>query len=181
MKYLLHGEESDRLRFRSIDKNDYDLWLAFHKDPSSRQYWNSEFESPEIECTKWYEKQFYRYENDLGELNALVLKETDELIGHCGLIVQTVDDKIELEIGYSMIPKFWNKGYATEAAKKCKDHAFENHFTESLISIISIGNLPSQKVATKNGMKVRNPTVYKTNDVFIFSINRDEWLLNESK
>ena len=176
MKYLLHGEETERLEFRLIDQEDYNDWLEFHKDPNTRKYWISEFETPEIECTKWYERQFYRYQNDLGGMNALILKGTNELIGHCGLLVQTVDGKTELEIGYSMIPKCWNKAYATEAAQKCRDFAFENNFAENLISIISISNLPSQKVATKNGMKVRNPTVYNGNDVFIFNIYREDWL-----
>ena len=176
MKYLLHGEKTERLEFRSIDQKDYDEWLEFHKDPNTRKYWISEFETPEIECTKWYERQFSRYKNDLGGMNALILKETNELVGYCGLLVQTVDGETELEIGYSMIPKFWNNAFATEAAQKCRDFAFENNFTENLISIISISNLPSQRVAVKNGMKVRNPSVYKGNDVFIFNIYREDWL-----
>ena len=182
MKYLLDGESTERIKFRRILKSDYSDWLEFHKDPDTRKYWKSNFDSPEIECTKWYEKQLYRYNNDLGGLNALVLKESNELIGHCGLLVQTVDGKTELEIGYSMIPKFWNMGYASEAAQKCRDYAFENNLAENLISIISISNLPSQKVATKNGMKVRNPTIYNGNDVFIFSISKEEWLsIQDSK
>lgn len=181
MKFLLHGEESTRLKFRSIHKDDFNDWLEFHKDPNSRRYWISEFQTPEIECSKWYERQFSRYENNLGGHNALVLKDTNELVGHCGLLVQKVDGEKELEIGYSIIPRFWNNGFASEAAQKCRDFAFENKLAENLISIISISNLPSQKVATKNGMKVRNPTVYNDNEVFIFNLSREDWESNDSK
>ena len=47
-------------------------------------------------------------------MNALIEKETGKLIGHCELLIQNVDKKSELEIGYSLSHKFWNKGFATE-------------------------------------------------------------------
>src|SRR5690606_32134123 len=117
-------------------------------------------------------KQFLRYKNGLGGMNALIEKETGRLIGHCGLLAQSVDNIAELEIGYSLLPDFWNKGYATEAAKKCRDYAFENNFSASLISIISLSNIPSQKVAFKNGMKIDKQTTYNNNEVYIFRIDK---------
>jgi ribosomal-protein-alanine N-acetyltransferase len=108
----------------------------------------------------------------LGGMNALISKASGELIGICGLLVQTVDDIQELEIGYSVLPKFWLKGYAFEAAQKCKEHAFENNFSDSLISIIHVDNIPSQKVARKNGMHLDKTTAYKDNPVHIFRVNQ---------
>lgn len=174
MKYLLHNQETERLLFRKIKKTDFDEWIEFHKDPKTSQHWIADNESPEIECENWYKKQFYRYENNLGGMNALIEKESGKLIGHCGLLVQIVDGTTELEIGYSLLPEFWDKGYATEAAKKCKDFAFQNNLTESLISIISLTNKPSQKVALKNGMKIEKQTIYNGNDINIFRIDKTE-------
>lgn len=174
MKYLLHKQETERLFFRKIKKTDFSEWIEFHKDPKTSQYWISDSESPEIECENWYEKQFHRYESNLGGMNTIIEKESGKLIGHCGLLVQNVDSTPELEIGYSLLPEFWNKGYATEAAKKCKDYAFQNNLAQSLISIISLTNIPSQKVALKNGMKIEKQTVYNGNDVNIFRINKTE-------
>jgi len=62
------------------------------------------------------------------------------------------------------------KGYATEAAKKCKEFAFENNLAESLISIIHVDNIPSQKVALNNGMFLDKTTIYRDNQVHIFRI-----------
>ncbi|MBS1576028.1 MAG: GNAT family N-acetyltransferase, partial [Bacteroidetes bacterium] len=78
----------------------------------------------------------------------------------------------ELEIAYSLLPEFWNKGYATEAASKCRDYAFENDFSDSLISIISLTNIPSEKVALKTGMSVDKKTIYHHNEVNIFRVNK---------
>src|SRR5690606_8601635 len=101
--------------------------------------------------------------------------ETGRLIGHCGLLVQIVDNITELEIGYSLLPEFWKKGYATEAAGKCMGFAFENNFSDSLISIISLTNTPSQKVAIKNGMKIEKQTTYNDNKVYIFRIGKQQF------
>ena len=175
MKYLLEGQETKRILFRKVSLLDFDDWLEFHKNPITSQHWISELETPEVECEKWYAKQFHRYENNLGGMNALIDKKTGTLMGHCGLLVQTVDGQTELEIGYSLLPLFWNKGIAIEAATKCKNYAFENNFSESLISIISLTNKPSSNVAIKNGMQLEKTTEYNGNKVNIFRIEKAEW------
>jgi len=175
MKYLLEGQSTDRLLFRMIEPSDFQHWLKFFQDPRTSMHWREEKISPELTCENWCQKQQWRYENDKGGMNALVEKATNKLIGHAGLLVQTVDGIEELEIGYSLLPEFWNLGYAKEAAVKCKNFAFQNNFSESLISIISITNAPSQRVASKNGMTPEKKTFYHNNEVFIYRIGRANW------
>ena len=172
MNYLLHGQQTARLNFRSVLESDYDAWLKFFQDPNTSLHWVEEKESADDACRNWYLKQAWRYKNNMGGINALIEKSSGQLIGHAGLLVQTIDEITELEIGYSLLPEFWGKGYAIEAAEKCKNFAFENNLAESLISIISLTNLPSQKVALKNGMVIQKQTLYKGNQVYIFRINK---------
>lgn len=176
MNYLLRKQETPRLKFRSIVPEDYDHWLPFFQHPSSFKHWIAPSQSPEEACQEWFDRQSQRYLNNEGGMNALIEKSSERLVGYCGLLVQYVDGITELEIGYSLLPNFREKGYATEASRRCRDFAFENNLTESLISIISITNVASVNVAIKNGMKPDKKTVYKDVDVNIFRISRMEWM-----
>ncbi|OIN59972.1 GNAT family N-acetyltransferase [Arsenicibacter rosenii] len=170
--YLLDGHETERLLFRAVRPDDFDLWLPFFQDPSTHAHWIATLESPETECRKWYDKQFYRYSNQLGGMNALIDRQTGALTGHCGLLVQTVDGQRELEIGYSLLPAFWHRGLASEAARACKQFAFDRQLANSLISIISLTNEASAQVALRNGMTIDKETDYAGNRVHIFRVYR---------
>lgn len=172
--YLLEGQETERLVFRKFVPSDFEEWLPFHQDSRSSQFWDGLPQDPVKACKDQFARLFERYDNNLGGMNALTDKANKKLIGMCGLLVQTVDDLQELEIGYSILPEYWKKGYATEAAIKCKNYAFENKLSDSLISIIHIENLPSQKVAINNGMFLEKTTTYKDNPVHIFRIVNQE-------
>lgn len=169
---MLIGQQTERLIFRRLDPQDFDECIQFFQHPLSNRYWKSEITDSEMLCKEWLDKQMWRYAHHRGGTNILVRKDTNELIGWCGLLVQVVDEREELEVGYSILPAFWNKGFATEAAKKCIDYAFENNLRESLISIIQIDNRESKRVAEKNGLMIEKQTVYHDNPVYIYRIRK---------
>ena len=130
--------------------------------------------NPEDFCRLWFDKVFERYQNNTGGHNVLVNKNTMERVGMCGLLIQEVDGIQELEIGYSIHPKFWKQGYATEAANECRKFAFENDFSESLISIVHKENVASIEVAKNNGMQMEKTTIYKGIPVLIFRVYKSD-------
>jgi hypothetical protein len=174
--YSLEGQETKRLLFRRITEHDFEIWLEFCKYPDSLKYIFSQeqlkVEDPIGRCRMWFNKVFHRYENGLGGMNALVDKQTGEFVGQCGLLIQTIDDIEELEIGYSIMPSYRGKGFASEAANRCKEFAFENDYTTSLISVIVPENLDSIKVAMNNGMKLSKTTISNGDIVNIYRVNK---------
>lgn len=170
--YLLDNEETERLIFRKVLPTDFDIWLPFHEDPRSSQYWKGLPKDPKKACSEQFSRIFERYEEESGGMNALISKERNTLIGLAGILLQTVADQQEFEIGYSILPSYWRQGYAFEAAEKCKSVAFGRNWAKSLISIIQVDNIPSQKTAIKNGMHIDFATTYRTNPVYIFRVTK---------
>ncbi len=173
-QYLLYSCETKRLRFRPVSHSDFFEWLPFFADDRAWKHWSGERQSPEEECHKWYARQAERYSNNLGGMNALIHKQSGKLVGHAGLLVQEVDGQPELEVAYSILPQYWHQGYATEAARACRDFAFNHRLADSLISIITLTNIASQRVALRNLMKPEKETLYRGNRVLIFRVSRQD-------
>lgn len=177
MNYLLTGQETKRLQFRLLKPEDFNIWIDFFKDDSVAKFLGlADIPTPQEKCEKWFKLCENRYKNNLGGMNVLIDKSTNQFVGQCGLLIQEVCSIQELEIGYSILPKYWNKGYATEAARKCCDYAFSNSFANSLISIIHVENIKSEKVALNNGMTKTKQTIFKGMPVNIYRINKTDWL-----
>lgn len=161
MRYLLSHQESERLLFRPIQETDFETWLPFFKSKVAMQHWPMGNRTPEEYAHQWYEKQWHRYKNNWGGMNALLLKDCHTLIGHAGLLTQKINRSIELEVAYSLLPKYWKKGYATEAALKCKKVAFDQGYCQKLIALIAPGNTPSIAVAKRLKMKKQKRILFQ--------------------
>ncbi len=75
------------------------------------------------------------------------------MVCQCDLLLQKIENKLEIEVGYHVIQKYWGMGYATEAAQLFLDFAIENKLAQSVIAIIHPNNLKSIRVAEKINMK----------------------------
>ena len=84
-----------------------------------------------------------------------------------------------MEVGYLLEKAAWRRGYAIEGARACRDYAFQELGAREVYSIIRDNNLPSQAVASRNGMVVRGSFVkhYYGMDMphLLFSIRREDW------
>ncbi|MEH6536047.1 MAG: GNAT family N-acetyltransferase [Psychroserpens sp.] len=178
MDYLLTDEETERLHFRLVTKDDFDAWLPLFKEDYVGKFLGMvDGLSQTEQCEHWFKKVFHRYENNLGGMNALIDKKTGEFIGQCGLLIQNIEEVERLEIGYSILPKYWGKGYAQEAAIKCKNFCFEHEFTDNLMSMMHFDNIGSEIVAKKNGMTFEK----QVKEFKVFSITREYWLKQKSQ
>lgn len=179
MKYLLTNQETERLLFRKLEHSDFDKWLnLFEDENTAKMLGMDEFKSANECCEKWFEWTFSRYEQNLGGQNVLISKESNQLVGQCGLLVREVENKFEIEIAYSILQEHRGKGYAIESAEKCKDFAFSNNFHDRLVSIIIPENKSSKNVAIKNGMKFIKQINYNNKKMELFQITKNEWEIN---
>lgn len=144
--------ETSRLRLREFVPDDADALARIISDPETMRFYPARFDRAAVE--EWIARNIRRYSETGHGLWAMVLKSSEELIGDCGLTVQSVDMIDEIEIGYHVRRDLWGQGLATEAARACRDHGFEHLPVSRLISLIRPENLPSRRVAEKNGMTI---------------------------
>lgn len=152
---------SERLITRFISPEDAHLWIPFFRsEKATALFPDFGLITAEEKAQYWIKRIIDRYETERYGFQWIYLKGTDVLVGQAGLLLQEVDGKEELEVGYHMLPNHWGNGYAPEAAKMFIDFAKEQQLSDSIISIIDIRNQNSQRVAQKNGLSLEKTTLW---------------------
>lgn len=149
--------QTERLYMRELERSDYDALCRILKDDGAMYAYEGAFSDEMVE--EWLEKQLERYRKWGFGLWAVILKETGELIGQCGLTLQPWKGEEVLEIGYLFNKYYWHNGYATEAAQACKEYAFGVLRADEVCSIVRDTNIPSQNVAKRNGMRFNDADI----------------------
>ena len=150
--------ETPRLFLRHYVPADADALSEVLCDRENMRYYPNPFERADVEA--WIEKSLRRYqEHGIGRW-ALVRKADGNFAGDCGLVPQQVDGATEIEVGYALARIYQGQGLATEAARACLDYAFSNLGLQRVISLIRPENLPSRRVAERNGMSVEKETIF---------------------
>ena len=146
--------ETPRLILREMTQTDYPALSAIMQDEAVMYAYNGAFSDEETQA--WLDRQLARYDEYSHRFGlwAVVLKETGEMIGQCGLTMQPWKDRQVLEIGYLFRKSCWHQGYATEAAAACREYAFTALDASEVCSIIRDTNTASRNVALRGGMRV---------------------------
>lgn len=166
--------ETDRLVLRELSLLDKENLSLILQDKDVMYAYEHAFSYSEVDT--WLNNQLRRYKDDGFGLWAVILKDTNEFIGQCGLTVQNIGEKEVVEVGYLFKKAHWHKGYATESAIACKNYAFNTLDIDEVYSIIRDNNIPSINVAKRNGMSLKGEFVkhYYGMDMphLIFSVNK---------
>ena len=166
--------QTDRLILRQMCQNDVDDLAQMLKNPRVMYAYEHTFSQQDIQ--DWLDRQINRYNRYGFGLWAVVLKNTNEMIGQAGLTWQPYKNAQVLEIGYLLKETFWHNGYATEAANVCKEYAFDVLNQSKVYSVIKADNIASFNVAQRIGMQKEDEfvTKYYAGDRlhFLYSVKR---------
>ena len=169
--------ETNRLILRLMNENDFDDMLEIFTDKNVMKSFNLQSFS-RAQMKKWVDRNL-DHQNKYGYgLFSVILKSNQELIGNCGLEHTEFEEKPCVEIGYDFLSKYWNQGYATEAAKAVKVYAIEelNIDPKSICSFIRKNNKASQRVSEKIGMqKIKE---YKAHNIdrYLYAFSKQYFL-----
>ena len=166
--------KTERLFLREMDMDDYGALYAVLADQNIMRHYPYAFDEERVRG--WIERNMDRYRNDGFGLWAVCLKETEEMIGDCGLTLQNMEGEMLPEIGYHIRADRQRRGYAGEAAKAVRDWAFRNTDYPALYSYCKYTNEPSYRTAESIGMRFDREYPDEANGITHVSvIRREDW------
>lgn len=107
---------------------------------------------------------------------AVIFKESNELIGYCGIAVEEIDNQAEKEIGYRLDPRFWGRGLATEAATAALQYGFAQLKLPYILGIVEGENMKSVRVLKKLGMIYERDTIYHGIKMNVYRVTQNVYL-----
>ena len=168
--------QTRRLILRSFREEDADMMAELFADPDFMRF-SSGVYTERKKTLAFIEKVMGWDRAGIPSPFAVTLRGENTVIGYCGFLHHP-EVPGEVEIGYRLNPKHWNRGLITEAARAVRDHAFADLKLPRVISLIHPENIPSRRVAEKNGMKVDNEITFRGFPTLVYAMNRELWLAN---
>ncbi len=162
--------ETPRLLLREFAPEDADALALILSDPETMHHYPAPYDRNGV--GQWIARNRQRYLSDGVGLWAMVLKETGDLIGDCGIIRQEVEGEYLYEIGYHLRRDLWGRGLASEAAIACREWGFAHLGVDRLISLIRPENLASRRVAERNGMAIWKQLSWRGLTHYVYSIEK---------
>jgi [ribosomal protein S5]-alanine N-acetyltransferase len=159
--------ETERTILRNLASTDAEDFYALNLDNEVLKYTGDKpFES--VQSAKNFLINYDPYEKyGVGRL-AVIDKATSKFIGWCGLKYHS--EKDEYDIGFRFYRDHWNKGFATETAKRCLDYGFKDIGIERIVGRAMKENISSIKVLEKIGMTFKENFDFEGRDGVIYEI-----------
>ncbi len=151
--------ETERLQLRSWRESDVDLYDQACNTPAVMRWLGDVQSRAEVERDVEY---FIDEEARRGHTYWVVERKADgAFLGFCGVV--RIPDKDcpfrgEVEIGWQIREDEWRNGYAFEAARATRDYAFDRELSKKIVSRTAAGNVASQGLMLKLGMR-REPAL----------------------
>jgi ribosomal-protein-alanine N-acetyltransferase len=164
--------ETERLILRPLDENDIEAVYEMRSDADVMRFIREPQSLDETE--NWIRLVSSLWEKDKLGFCAVIEKETLRFSGWCG--IWHLKESGELEVGYAIAKDFWNKGFATEAAEKFIEYAFETLNPEKVVAVAEPENLASRRVMEKLGMKLVKIGEFYNRQLIQYAISKEDFL-----
>lgn len=142
--------ETERFWMRRFMVEDAEDMYLLNADPDVIRY-TGDVAFNTVEATREFIANYNPYDTEGFGRWVCVLKDTNEIIGWCGLRMQP--DMGLVDLGYRFHKRFWGKGYATETGLASVEHGFRNHNLDVIIGRAMKENIASIRVLQKCGME----------------------------
>jgi ribosomal-protein-alanine N-acetyltransferase len=163
---------TDRLILRSFGEQDVDAMAQLLANPDFMRFSLGIF-TEHKQTVAFIEKVMGWDRAGIPSQFAVLPRGEDAIVGYCGFF-HHAEVPGEVEIGYRLHPDYWNRGLITEAARAVRDHGFRDRKLSRVISLIHPENIPSRRVAEKNGMTIEKQITFRGFPTLMYAITRPE-------
>lgn len=144
--------ETERLRLRKLTYDDADQMIAIFNDPEATKYMIVDppctTREEAIKMIDWMQGWFDK--GHAARWGITLRGGDDTVIGTCGFHFWDRTHR-RCDIGYDLIPAYWNRGYITEATHALVRWCFENLDLHRIQADCTAGNIGSERVLEKVG------------------------------
>ena len=172
---------TERLVLREFVEADWPAVLAYQRDPLYLCYYPWTDRTPAD--ARVFVDMFLEWQREEPRRRfqlAITRKEDGGLIGNCGLR-RKPDNDWEADIGYELDPRYWGRGYSTEAALAMVSFGFRELGLDRISSWCIADNAASARVLERLGFRqegrLRRNEHFKGRwwDTLFYGLVRDEW------
>lgn len=153
--------ESARLRLRAARPEDVEPLRPVFSDPQVMRYVGDGSPRDEKKVRDAIERWMRLEPQGMG-LFTISVKDDDAVIGDCGLIpikrTGETERGPEIELGYRLGRAHWGRGYASEAAGRVMQYAFDTLALPRVIAVTHLENAASRRVLEKTGFRYEGTT-----------------------
>jgi len=164
MKHLV----TPRLLMRPFSEGDFASLHLLYSDPEVMKYISGGIPRTPDATRKSLERMMRNFGETGYGMFAVFERKEKRFIGRCGL--QPLENSGLIELGYTLIPSAWGKGYATEASMEVLRTAFGEWGLEKVVAIAREENRASTRVMEKIGMIYSRRDRYYENDVVLYAL-----------
>ena len=164
--------ETERLIVRCYHntKADYDNYFSLHGNPDVMQYIRPA-QTREVSDAKFEETILDWPPHPYLCRWAVDEKSGGNFVGSF-VIIPILDDVEKIQLGYSFLPEYWGKGFATEVTRAGLDYFRNQTPLTELYAVTETPNIASQKVLLKNGFQFFGKKMEGEKELLIFIMKR---------
>ena len=166
---------SSRIVMRPVSVGDADALLQIFHDPAVRRYL---LDGKLVEID-WVRDEItastQRFASTGVGLWGIQLAPDASLVGFVGF--RDFFDPPRPQLLYGLLPDYWGRGLATEAAERVCEHAFESGF-ECIEASTDKPNVGSSAVLERLGMSIKGSSTDENSGIVTYEISRKHWFHN---
>lgn len=167
---------TERLHLRRFREDDVENILSIVSDPVAMRHYPQTYDRDGAQ--RWLDGFLRGYERFGYSLLAVERSSDGAFVGSVGLLHwDDVDGREDIEVAYLLRRSMWGNGYASEAARACRDWAFKHIARDRVVSFIAVANEPSIAVARRNGMtQTKRLDINRFGiPIYVYAISRAGW------